>query len=125
MYAAFRETPHQECIHISKKKFASLSFFASTRDIIENPFDLCAGEIRISYQTGTTANLLIKAFGLQFITNGNRQPALPDNRVENRFTSRFIPDQGCFTLVGDTNCRNIGSRSTHFFYHLLRYSKLA
>src|SRR2546422_5144272 len=52
-------------------------------------------------QTGAFANLLVEAFGLQYITNRSGQTALPDEGIKDRFAGRFFPDNGRFTLVGD------------------------
>jgi hypothetical protein len=33
---------------------------------------------------------------------------LPDNRIRQRLAGLFIPDDGGFALIGDTDCQNFG-----------------
>ena len=43
----------------------------------------------------------------ELLANFRRAPALPDNGVVNRPACLFIPDNGGFPLVCDSDCRDL------------------
>src|SRR6185312_9490143 len=102
------QPPDQECIYIAKEHISAFGSRAHTRDIIENPFDLRTGKVRVSHQTRALADLLVKPFSLQSIANRNRQTTLPDDGIKNGFTSMLIPDNSRLALIGNPNGRDIG-----------------
>src|SRR5262249_3486486 len=98
MDSTFRDTPHQKRVYVTEERLTPISLLAQYLDVVQNPLDFGAGEICIGHQARTLTDLLVEAFCLQSITDRDGQAALPDDGIENRFTSVLVPDDGRFSL---------------------------
>ena len=57
--------------------------------MVENPFDLGAGEVGVDQQTGVFPDVLLMARRLEFLTDLRSTAALPDNGCL-LYTSRCV-----------------------------------
>ena len=101
MYCAFRQFPDQPGLYCTKEQFSALGTFSCFRNVVEDPTDLCSGEISIKYKAGFLAKLFCQSFFFQRIAEFSSTTTLPDNRVADRITGILIPYDGCLALVRD------------------------
>src|SRR5690606_15570407 len=87
----------------AEAKFALLSLCSCSRNIVENPFNLGAGEVRIGNETSLLFNHHIGSFLLQLITVFCRSPVLPYDRVVNWLVCFPVPDNCSLSLIGDAD----------------------
>ena len=107
MSLAAREFPNQPCINRTEEQIALFCLFTGTFNFIENPFDFRCGEISINQKTSLVLDLIHKALFLQVLSNRRRLTGLPNDGIVHRTTRVLIPDNCRFTLVGDTDSRDI------------------
>lgn len=65
MYCAFRQFPDQPGLYCTKEQFSALGTFSCFRNIIEDPADLCSGEISIKYKAGFLTELFCQSFSFK------------------------------------------------------------
>ena len=123
MHRTLGELPDQPGLHRSEQQLALLCKLSRTLDIIENPLDLRRGKIRINDQSRLLTVRLLKSLRLQCIRNVRCSAALPHDRIVDRFSRLFVPDNRRLTLVGDTDRRNIRRRRTDHVHRLDRHAK--
>ena len=72
-------------------------------DLLEEPGDLGAGEIRIEDQAGLLFEGGLPARVLEFPALRRGSAVLPDDRAMNRLSILGSPERGGFPLVGDSD----------------------
>src|SRR5206468_2359949 len=89
-------------------------------DVIEQPGDLGGGEIRIEQQAGSSGYFRFMPAVAQSSAPLRRAPILPHNGVVNWASSRAVPNDSGFTLIGDADrsnifraCSRLGECRTH------------
>ena len=107
MYCAFRQFPDQPGLYCTKEQFSALGTFSCFRNVVENPADLCSGEISIKYKAGFLTELFCQSFFLQRIAEFSSTTTLPDDCVADRIAGIFIPYDRCLALVRDTDCSDV------------------
>src|SRR5659263_662175 len=103
MYFTAGQLPYKPGINRSKAQFPVLRFFPRTLDMIQNPFDLTSGKIRVDYKSRLIFDFFFIASGFECIANAGRLPGLPYNWMINRKACHFIPDDSRFSLIGNPN----------------------
>ena len=71
-------------------------------NVVEQPLDLGAGEVRVEEQAGPLSEQRLQAGGLQLVADRSRAAVLPDDGVGD-WMAVAVPDDGRLTLVGDTD----------------------
>jgi hypothetical protein len=84
-------------------EFAFLRTGASAGDVVEEPGELGAGEIRVEKEAGFCRHHLFAAFVLQAGAEGGGAAVLPDDGRVDGFAGLAIPQHGGFALVGDAD----------------------
>ena len=65
MYAAFGKLPYQPCLNCPEEKLTLFGSLTYSLYIIQNPFKLCAGEIRVYDKACLLAYSISKTFVLE------------------------------------------------------------
>ena len=76
---------------------------AAAGDVVEDPGDLGAGEIRIEDQAGLGRDLAFMAGALQRLAAVGGAAVLPDDGVVDRLAGGAVPHHGRLALVGDAD----------------------
>src|SRR5262249_61811360 len=99
--AAAREIPDEPRVDRAEGQVAALGADAGSRDLVEEPADLRAREVRVEDQPGLRPHQALQAVGPEPVAQGRCPPALPDDRAMNRPARRPLPYDGGLALVGD------------------------
>ncbi|MNH06927.1 hypothetical protein D3C79_663070 [compost metagenome] len=103
VHLAAGEFPDQPAVDGTEQQIAALGALTSAFDIVEDPLELGAGEVRVGDQAGGFADVVLQAVTLELFADLGAAPALPDDGVVHRTTGFLVPHHGGFTLVGDTD----------------------
>ena len=79
-----------------------------TRDVLQNPLQLGAGEIGVDDETGLAPDHRGVAGFSQPVARPGGAAILPDDRVADRLAGFAIPDDGGLALVGDADGGDVG-----------------
>ena len=104
------QIPDEPCIHRAEKKLAPLGAFSRAGNVIENPAQLCAGEVGVDQKPGLFADLLFPAVPPQLLAQRRRAAALPYDGVVYGATRLLFPDDRRFALVGDADGGDVRRR---------------
>ena len=96
------QVPDDPGVDVAEEDFALLGFGADARDIVQDPLDLRAGEIGRQGQANFRAEAILAAIFRQLVADFVGAGILPDDGVVYRLSSRLLPHNGGFALVGDT-----------------------
>ncbi|MNM67892.1 hypothetical protein D3C81_794360 [compost metagenome] len=107
MHLAVGELPDQPGVDSAEQQFAALGAFAAAFDMVEDPLQLGAGEVRVGDQPGAVADVVLQAVALELLADIHAAPALPDDGVVDRLAGVFVPYHGGFALVGDADRRHL------------------
>ena len=107
MYLPVRELPDEPGIDRAEQELSPLGLFPRAGDMIQNPFDLRAGKIRVQHQTRRLFDIVPEPAPLQLVADGGRAPALPDDGVVDGLSRRFVPDDGRLALVRNADGGNV------------------
>ena len=120
MYFALGQLVDKPCINGTEAELAGLSLLAHARNIVQDPAKLCAGEVRVKYQTGLMISVVCDAriLGNQFVLHISSSAALPYNCVVNRLSGLSVPYDGGLTLVSNTDCSDVLISSTNLLHSL-------
>ena len=77
-------------------------------DVLEQPLDLRAGEVRVDDQAGSLAHELLVAPLAQLVTASGGAPVLPDQGVVDGLSRPRVPRDDGLALVGDPDAVEIG-----------------
>ena len=124
MHRAAGELPDQPGINGAEQQLSPLRTFPCTRHVIQNPLDLGTGKIGINHKSGFVPISFGQSFFLQCITFRCGAPALPDNRMINRFSGFPIPYHCGFALIGDSDRRNLLRGNAKLLYRLPCHGQL-
>ncbi|MCY1225289.1 hypothetical protein D9M72_374790 [compost metagenome] len=106
MHAAIHsagEVPQHPAVGVAKDQVAGFGFGAGAFHVIQDPFDLGAGEVRGQRQAHLLFEALRSAVLGQFIHDVLGPGVLPDDGVVDRLARCLIPHDGGFALVGDAD----------------------
>src|SRR5688572_21701906 len=115
MYFAASQVPDNPCVDIAKQEFTIFGFGARLWEVIQDPFDLWAGEICGERQACLRSKSILFSILCQFIDDRIRTRILPDDGIVNGLASIFIPDDSCLALICNADGNNISRlKSVHF-----------
>ena len=107
---AVRQLPDQPGVDRAEEQLASLSPLACAGHVVQQPFDLRAGEIRVRHETRLGADLIAPARLDDAVDDVGGAAALPDDGVGDRLAGGLVPDHGRLALVGDADGGNVCGR---------------
>ena len=103
------QIPDNEGINRSEEQFARCGFLPCARNVVQQPANFQAAEIRAQRKSGRLTEPVLAA-ACRIARNSVRHPCvLPDNCVRNRFAGFLFPDHGSLALIGDSHCCNLTS----------------
>ena len=97
------QVPQHPGVHVAEVQVASLSLLTSTLDVVEDPLDLRAGEVRGETQAADVLEAVSTLVASQFVTDLLGTGILPHNGVIDRVAGVLVPHHGGLALVGDSN----------------------
>src|SRR5579884_1253489 len=106
MHRTIRQLPYQPAIDRPKQKLPGTSPLARPRNVLENPTNLAAREIRIDDKPGLSGNLIRHSRPPQLRAEPGSPPALPNNRGRNRLARFAIPNNSSLALIRNPDRRN-------------------
>ena len=106
-YLAAGQIPQQPGVDCAKKQFALFRSLAGSGHMVQNPFQLGRGEIRIRDQAGFLRQFLIESILIDLLDAVRGAAALPDDRVIDRLACIFFPHDGGLALIRDTDRRDL------------------
>ena len=104
---ALGHLPDQPAVDGTEQEFATTGAFTAAFDMVEDPLDLGAGEVRVDDQAGGLANVILHAVTLELVADRRALAALPDDGVVDRPACDLVPDDGGFALVSDADGGNL------------------
>jgi len=102
-----RQVPDNPAVHIAKIQFALLGLLSGARNVVKNPFDLGAGEVRGQGESHFGTKAILSTDFCQFIADEVSTCVLPYDSIVDRLASVLVPDHRGLTLVGDADCCEI------------------
>ena len=99
--------PDQPAVDGAEQQFALACALAAAFDVVEDPLQFGAGEVRVGYQASGVADVLLVAVALELFANFGTATALPDDGVVDRATAFLVPDHSGLTLVGNADGGNL------------------
>ena len=116
MDRAAGELPDQPGVDGAEEQLAFFRPLPGPGGVVQQPFDLGAGEIGVGHKAGLFADGVAVAFGLQLVDDGGGAAALPDDGVGDGLAGGLIPDNGGLPLVGDADGGNILRGDAQLFH---------
>jgi hypothetical protein len=104
------EVPEQPAVGVAEDGVAGLGRFPHAVDVLEDPLDLAAGEVRRRRKTGPATNRLAVTVALQARGDAVGARVLPHDGVVVRPPCTPVPHHGGLALVGDAQRSEIGRR---------------
>ena len=101
------QLPDQPGVDGAEKQLALFRLLSGAGGVVQQPFDLGAGEVGIGHKAGLFPDDIAVAPGFQLVDDGGGAAALPDNGVGNGLAAGFFPDHGGLPLVGDADGRDV------------------
>src|ERR1700738_1657775 len=95
------QSPNQETIYGAKSQFSVSCPGSKSGVILQHPANLGSGEVRVKDQAGFFPKPWLIRLPLPAEVGG--APILPDKGPAHRTASIPIPQNACFTLVGDAD----------------------
>src|SRR5205823_8752275 len=99
--SAAGELPDEPGVDRPAHELAGFGPFLRTGDLIQDPPDFRAGEVRVDHEPGAFADELLMPGRTESFADRRARPALPDDRRVDRATRRAFPYYGRLALVGD------------------------
>ncbi len=118
MDLAAGQPPQQIAIDGAEHQLAALGAFARAGDVIEDPCDFRAREIRIDDQAGLGRDHGLVAFALQPGADVGGAAVLPDDGAVHRLSGRAVPHDRGLALVGDADRGDIFGGKTRLLQRL-------
>ena len=88
---------------LAEDRVTAFGGFAHTVDVLEDPLNLAAGEVRRRRQTGLAADDVAVAFAFQRRGDAVGAGVLPHDGVVDGLARGLVPDDGGLALVGDAD----------------------
>ena len=101
--AALREIPRDPCVDRAERELSALGADARARNVVEQPRELRAREIRVEHEAGLRAHRFLGARRAQLGALRRGATVLPHDRVVERLTGLPIPQHSGLALVGDAD----------------------
>ena len=101
------ELPDQPGIHRAEQKIAPVRLLPGTGNVFQDPAHLGAGEVGVDHKASLLTDGIYQAFLHQLLTVSCCSAALPHDGVIHRSAGVFVPNDGGFSLVGNTDGSNI------------------
>ena len=121
MRLAAGELPYQPAVNRAEEQLALLRFCARPFDMVENPFDLGAGKIRVNQKTRFFLELIHETLAFQILAYLGCLPRLPYDGVIHRAACRLVPHHGCLALICDADCRYVACDELCLFQSFLHH----
>ena len=122
MNRAAGELPEEPAIHRAEAQLAALCTLLSALNVVQYPSNLGGGKIGVGDQAGGPADVPGQATALQFLAEGCRAAALPDDGVIDGPACCPFPDEGSLALVRDADGGDHGG--VYPLHRLLHHGKL-
>ena len=106
MYLSIRESMEKKGVHRAKTEIARACLLSCTRDVLQEPGDFRTTEIGVQYEPCSFANAGLESLLFQRIALSSGAAVLPDDRIVDGASALSLPEQGRFSLIGNTNCCN-------------------
>ena len=103
MSCAVSQFPNQPGIDSPKEQFALFSSFLCSLNMVQNPANLGSREVSVNNQTSLFVEFFHIALAFQLFSQRSSLARLPNDSIIDRKTCIFIPNDSCFTLVGDSD----------------------
>ena len=103
MHLSPGELPHQPGIYRSETQFSGFGLFTGAGHVVQNPFDLGAGEIGIDDKARLLPDLIYQSPGLELVAEGRCTAVLPHDGIVHGYAGLGIPHDGGFPLVGNAD----------------------
>ena len=98
------QMPHEKGVHRTEQQLAPFRPVARPPHVVEYPFQLGGGKIRIGHESRFFVNKIGQSVGFKPFAKLCGTPALPYYRVANRLSRNFVPDKNGFALIGYAYC---------------------
>src|SRR5579883_1722202 len=102
-FRAARELPDQKRVHIAEEHFAGFRTLPQPGDILKQPQNLQAAEIRGKRQAGTLAKAVLAPLFRELADQVSDARVLPDDRRMHGPAGTAFPEDGCLPLIGDAD----------------------
>lgn len=100
MNLAACQIPYKPCFDRAEKKLAVLGSFSRSFNIVEYPFDFCAGKVCVDKKTCMLTDIVAETFLLEPFAQLGGAAALPHYSVVYRLTGLLVPYNSGLTLIG-------------------------
>jgi len=104
---AASQPPNLPGIHVAKDSIAPLGRLPQALHVVQQPFDLGAGEIGRQGQADLGAEAILTPILSQFTADFVRAGVLPDDGVVVRLARVLVPDDGRLALVRHADSRDL------------------
>ena len=104
------ELEQQPAVDGAEGQLAALGARARARNLVEQPGELGAGEVRVEQQAGAPRDLGFVAGGAQLLAGCGGAPVLPDDGRRHGFAGGAIPEHRGFALIGDADRGEVARR---------------
>src|SRR5690606_29083274 len=104
---AAREVPQRPRVGVAEQHVAGLRLLARTLDVVEDPLDLRAREVRGERQADDRLVLVGAVRAAQLVDDLLGARVLPDDGVVHRLARGLVPHDGRLALVGDADRRDV------------------
>jgi hypothetical protein len=108
--SAAGEIPQQPAVHGAERQLTAFGAGARTRDVVQQPAELAAGEVGVDDEAGASLDLLLMARLLEAVAEGGGAAVLPDNRVMHRSAGLAVPQERRLALIGNTDGGDVARR---------------
>ena len=123
MHRSLRQFPDQPGLNRSEKEFPTFRLFSCTLYIVQNPFYFGRRKIGIDHETCLLTEFLCESLFLEGVAVLGSSAALPDDCMINGISGILIPYNCRFSLIGNSDRRNIRSLRTDHIHGFHRYAK--
>src|SRR5690242_18298111 len=120
MRAIAGELPHEPGVDGAERELAALGARARAGNVVEQPGELGAAEVRVDDEAGALAHQALGARRAQLLAERRRAPVLPDDRAMQRLAALAIPEKRGLALVRDAHGRELLERQVRFAHRFAR-----
>src|SRR5215470_5060016 len=109
---AARELPDEPGIDGPERQLAAGGALGGARDVLEEPAELRAGEVRVEDESRLATDDVFHAARPELVAEGRRAPVLPHDRPVDRATGPPVPEDGRLALVRDAERGDVAPTDT-------------
>jgi hypothetical protein len=110
------EVPDDPGVNVAEDGIAALGRFAYTCNVVENPLHFGTGEVGGQGEADLFAEPVLADVAFKLFTDFVGAGVLPDDGVVEWFAGIFVPNDGGFALIGDTNSNDVGGGEVAFLH---------